>query len=118
MPSRDLYLASAQAIEEALRTIGWNPVGSRVTSFEGVKCTTVLASRDGVIAEVRSFEGYADELQDMLELKGSAQGLAEMAMITVSVKDDAAKTDELYEQLMGKPPARHGSGLGHPFNRR
>jgi hypothetical protein len=63
-------------------------------------------------AEVKSFLGYAFLLQDMLELKDTAQGFGEMTMFTVIVKGDRAKTDQLYEQLMGSPPMRHGSGLG------
>ena len=78
----------------------------------------MIAARDGMIAEVRSFEGYPYELQDMLELKGTAQGFGEMAMVTVLVKENATMTDQLYEQLMGKAPQAHGSGLGHPYNRK
>lgn len=63
-------------------------------------------------AEVRVFEGYPEGLEDMLELKGAAQGFAEMLMIAVLVKGDAVETDRLYEQLMGSPPVRHGSGSG------
>jgi len=107
-----LYGASAATIEDALRKLGWTPIGNRVGDVKGVRCTTVLARRDGTIAEVKSFYGYPYQLKDMLELKGSAQGLGEMTMVTVIVKGDPAKTDELYEQLMGSAPMRHGSGLG------
>lgn len=110
--SRALYGATASKIENALREFGWSPIGNRVGLVKGVQCTTVLAKRDGMNAEVKSFTGYPYGLQDMLELKDTAQGLGEMVMITVIVKGDKAKTDELYEQLMGSAPVRHGSGLG------
>ena len=116
-PPPTLYGASADTIEEALRRAGWTPVGSRVGLIKGVECITVLASREGMSAEVKSFYGYPDDLQDMLELKGTAQGFAEMTMITVLVKGDVARTDKLYQQLMGSAPMRHGSGLGLPQNR-
>ncbi|APR81541.1 Hypothetical protein A7982_06890 [Minicystis rosea] len=64
-------------------------------------------------AEVKVFEGYPDGLKDMLELEGTAQGFAEMIMITVIVNGDRAKTDQLYEALMGSAPERHGTGLGN-----
>jgi len=110
--SSALYGASAAIIEEALRKLDWTPIGNRTGSVKGVRCTTVLAKRDGMNAEVKSFYGYPYQLKDMLELEGTAQGLGEMTMITVIVKSDPAKTDELYEQLMGSTPMRHGSGLG------
>jgi hypothetical protein len=117
-PPRILLGASADAIKDALRSIGWTPTGSRIDTIKGVKCITVLASCDGLAAEVRSFEGYPYGLQDMLELKDTAQGFGEMTMFTVLVKGDAAMTDKLYEQLMGSAPTRHGSGLGDSYDRK
>lgn len=104
--------SSASAIETALRSVGWTPTGSRAGTVKGVDVTTVLASRTGMTAEVKVFYGYPEGLKDMLELRGTAQGFAEMAMITVIVKDNVEETDRLYEHLMGSPPVRHGSGSG------
>ena len=117
-PARNLYGASIDTIKAALQSLGWTPTSSRTASFKGVQCNIVTAARDGMIAEVRSFEGYPYHLQDMLELKGTAQGFGEMAMVAVLVKGNTTMTDHLYMQLMGKAPEVHGSGLGLPYNRR